>query len=67
MVDGISGHDVKAVQILEKQWTMKSASDKLAGIEYFTQRLSYARKARCKACGSFHKLPVSGSLDGYET
>eukprot|EP00961_Rhodomonas_salina_P298157 3937844-Rhodomonas_salina.1 len=67
MVDGIRGHGVKAVQVLKKQWTMKTASDKLAGIEYFTQCLSYARKARCNAFGSFHKLPVSGSLDGKET
>eukprot|EP00961_Rhodomonas_salina_P190124 2565181-Rhodomonas_salina.1 len=64
MVDGLTGHEVLAVQILEKVWKAETDRDRLACIESFIQRLSFARKSRCQTCHSSLRFPVSGSLSG---
>eukprot|EP00961_Rhodomonas_salina_P074516 1000597-Rhodomonas_salina.1 len=66
MVDSLTRSTLRvtAVQILEKVWDLESDKDRLAGIEAFTQKLSFARKSRCQHCKSTHKYPMSGSLEG---
>eukprot|EP00961_Rhodomonas_salina_P156717 2110359-Rhodomonas_salina.1 len=62
MVDWLQDTTVQATQVLEKTWLMKSDDDCLAGLEYFTQSLSYARQSRCGRCGGKQKIPLSGTL-----